>query len=294
MDREPHFAAPSVDNAFAAAGDAAADGGASAAPNAHDAALDTDNPVQKPWLQVSPEDALLAPPKHRSFSIIPVTVRHPLFKAWKAGASTLPAFDHTNGWFTSEALDAIRDIVERALHSMLTAEELHKLTELEKMHVGAAEGRKGRKYTSLLRHKKNSSHMRRNMEFRRENIERLASLAPLPAASAASSSSHQSGSRIPVAPALSSSQTKQSQQPPSTISDASSKSNSGYMSSQNQNVMSQLSGTTVYGFYFVQSVNGLVFSQAKCKQQLYHVPAVILLPRRYFKPSRDCNARLRV
>jgi hypothetical protein len=262
MDREPQFAVPSVDDAFAAVGDAAAAGGASAVPSAHDAARDTDNPVQKPWLQVSPEDALLSPPKHRSFSIIPVLVRHPLFQKWKASASTLPAFDHTNGWFTSEALDAIRDIVERALHSMLTAEELHKLTELEKMHVGAADGRKGRKYTSLLRRKKNSNHMRRNKEYRRENIERLASLAPLPAASAGSSSSNQSRPRNPVAPALSStsSQTKQSQQPPSTISDASSKSNSGYMSSQNQNVMSQLSGTTVHEFYFVQSVNGLVFS----------------------------------
>ncbi len=252
MDREPQFAAPSVDDAFAAAG------GAAAARNAHDAALDTDIPV-KPWLQVSPEDALLVPPKHRSFSIIPVIVRHPLLEEWKAGACTLPAFDHTNGWFTSEALDAVRDIVERALHSMLTAEELRKLAVLERMHVGAADGRKGRKYTSLLRRKKGSNHMRRSLEYRRENIERLASLAPLPAGS---SSVNQSIPRNPAAaaPSSTSSQTKQSQQPPSTISDPSSKSNSGYISSQNQNVMSQLSGTTAHEFYFVRSVNGRVFS----------------------------------
>ncbi len=149
---------------------------------------------QKPWLQSSSEDALLSPPTFRSFSIIPALVRNPLFVEWKANARPSPAYDQTNGWFTSETLDAMRDIVERALHDMLTEDEFRSMSVIDKEHGRVADGRKGRQYTSVLRRKGHRSNHRRTQEYGRERIKELAALAPLAGASldsAAGNTSHQ-------------------------------------------------------------------------------------------------------
>jgi hypothetical protein len=148
---------------------------------------------QKPWLQISSEDALLSPPTFRSFSIIPALVQNPLFVEWKANAQPSPAYDQTNGWFTSETLETMRDIVERALHDMLTDDEFRSMSAIDKEHGRVAGGRKGRQYTSVLRRRAHRMR-RRSQEYGRERIKELAALAPLAGASldaVAGNASHQ-------------------------------------------------------------------------------------------------------
>ena len=138
--------------------------------NGRNVGSDASSSGQKPWLQPSPEDALLSPPSFRCFAILLVQVRHPLLEEWKAQMRPLPAYDHINGWIASEALDGLRDVVEKALEGMLSPDESHRLNAINKDHGRAADGRKGRQYTGLRRN--------RRQEYGRIRIQELAALAP--------------------------------------------------------------------------------------------------------------------
>jgi hypothetical protein len=146
----------------------------------------TDSDGQKPWLQPSPEDALLIPPSSRSFSIIPVQLRHPMFDEWKATIRALEQFDPSNGWFSSEDLDSMRGVIEKALQSMLTDAERQSLAALEREHVLAQDGRKGRTYTSLLRNSTVLKSNRRSQLYKHDRIKKLQALAPIHIPSAGS------------------------------------------------------------------------------------------------------------
>ena len=152
----------------------------------------------KPWLQPSSEDALLSPPTSRSFSIIPVHVRHPLLEEWKSSAQFSVAYDYDKGWFTSESLESIRNIVERVLHGMLTPDESRSLAAIEKEHERAADGRKGRHYTSVQRRSKARRTRRRTQEYGRDRIKELAALAPFAAAAADLTAGKESQHHRPV------------------------------------------------------------------------------------------------
>ena len=199
--RNPGGAARTVDDSVGDGGLVSmTDGNAAEAAdtNSHNLGSETGS-IQKPWLKPSPEDSLLSPASFRCFAILPVQVRHPLFEEWKTQMRPLPAYDHINGWIPSEALDAMRDVVQKALEGMLAPEESRSLSALEKQHERAADGRKGRQYTSLRRA------LHRRGEYGRVRIEELAALAPhapAPASAAADSApARESQSQQPAASA---------------------------------------------------------------------------------------------
>ncbi len=163
------------------------------------AASESSSSGQKPWLHPSSQDALLSPPMSRSFSIIPVQVRHPLFEEWKSSAQLSAVYDCDKGWFTSESLDSMRDVVERALHGMLTVDELRSLAVIEKEHELAADGRKGRHYTSVKRCLSKVRQMRRRtQQYGRDRIKELAALAPVVGAAADSVAVNESRHQQPA------------------------------------------------------------------------------------------------
>jgi hypothetical protein len=220
--------------------------------NVDDGVLEAISSDQKPWLEISPEDALLAPPSFRSFSIILAHARHPLFLEWKTNAKPLVAYDYNNGWFTSEVLDSVRDVVERCICSLLTPEESLTLVAFDKDHGIDAFGRKGRLYTGLHHH-------RRNKKGRggQQRIEQLAALAPVAGHVASAATAKGLRSRQPAVPvagsAANAGKLPQKQHTPSKVADVNPQADfeSGRSQPSRQDVMSQLSSTSCCCFIFV-------------------------------------------
>ncbi len=223
-----------------------------AASGVDDGVLEANSSDQKPWLEISPEDALLAPPSFRSFSIIPAHARHPLFLEWKTNAKPLAAYDYNNGWFTSEVLDSIRDVVERCICSLLTPEECSALAAFDKDQSADAFGRRGRLYTGLHKH-------RRDKKGRggQQRIEQLAALAPVAGHVAGAATAKGSRSRQPAVPvrgsAASAGKLPEKQHAPSKAADVNPQANfeSGRSQPSRQDVMSQLSSTSCCFFIIV-------------------------------------------
>ena len=204
---------------------------------------------QKPWLEISPEDALLAPPSFRSFSIILKNARHPLFLEWKTNAKPLAAYDYNNGWFTSEALDSVRVVVERCICSLLTDEESRALAAFDKDHSVDAFGRRGRLHT--LHHHKRTKRGRGGLQ----RIEQLSALAPVAGHVAGAATAEGSRSRQPAVPvgvsAANAGKLPEKHHAPSKAADVNSQANleSGRSQPSRQDVMSQLSSTSCFHLF---------------------------------------------
>jgi hypothetical protein len=264
----------------------------------------TDSDAQKSWLQTSPEDALLIPPSSRSFSLIPVQIRHPMFLEWKASARALDQFDPSNGWFSSEDLDSMRGVIEKALQSMLTDAERQSLAALEREHVLAQDGRKGRTYTSLLRNSTVLKSNRRSQLYKHDRIKKLEALAPIHRPSAGSASgnntsssvnatvpNHAQGSRSNVSAASSAvapGKSNQSQRLPAQAAAVTSQSNFECRDGESSqlNVMSQLSSTNCLQSIEIAEVH---FSLVNAADNTLNLTRRC----RYFEPGRHCNSRLR-